>query len=63
MEFNTLLRGVVNLNGFLGNLKAANFTELVQDVMDSYEQLGCNMSLKMYFLFSHLDFFPLNCGD
>ena len=30
--------------------------------MDSYEKLWCNMSLKMHFLFSHLDFFPLNCG-
>jgi len=50
-------------NGFLGNFKAANFRELVQDLVDSYEQLGCNMSLKMHFLFSHLDFFPLNCGD
>jgi hypothetical protein len=37
--------------------------ELVQDLMDSYEQLGCNMSLKMHFLNSHLDFFPLNCGE
>ena len=42
--------------------KAANFRELVQNLVDSYEQLGCNMSLKMHFLFSHLDFFPLNCG-
>ena len=49
-------------NGFLGNFKAANFRELVQDLVDSYEQLQCNMSLKMHFLFSHLDFFPLNCG-
>ena len=45
-------------NGFLGN-----FRELVQDLMYSYEQLGCNVSLKMHFLFSHLDFFPLNCGE
>jgi len=44
-------------NGFLGN-----FRELIQDLVDSYEQLECNMSLKMHFLFSHLDFFPLNCG-
>jgi len=51
------------LNGFLGHFKASDFRELVQDLMDSYEQLGCNMSLKMHFLFSHLDFFPLNCGD
>jgi len=50
-------------NGLLGNFKAANFRELVQDLMDSYEELGRNMSLKMHFLFSHLDFFPLNCGD
>jgi len=50
-------------NGFLGNFKAANFRELVQDLMDSYEQLERNRSLKMYFLFSHLDFFQLNCGD
>ena len=49
-------------NGFLGNFKAANFGELVQDRMDSYEQLGCNMLPKMHFLFSHLDFFPLSCG-
>ena len=50
-------------NGFLGNFKAANFRELVQDLMDSYEQLERNMSLKMHFLYSRLNFFPLNCGD
>ena len=33
-------------NGCLGNFKAANFRENVQVLMDSYEQLGCNMSLK-----------------
>ena len=30
--------------------------------MDSYEQLGCNMSLKMHILLPNLDFFPFNCG-
>ena len=48
-------------NGFLGNFKPANFRVLVRELMDSYEQLWCNMSLKMHFLFSHLDFFPFNC--
>ena len=48
-------------NGFLGNFKPANFRLLVQDLVDSYEQLGCNTSLKIHFLFSHLGFFPLNC--
>jgi len=47
--------------GFLGNFKAANFRELVKDLVDSYEQVGCNMSLKMHF-FLHLNLFPLNCG-
>jgi len=35
---------------------------LYKILMDSYEQLEFNMSLKMHFLFSHLDFFPLNFG-
>jgi hypothetical protein len=50
------------LNGFLENFKGANFRELVQYLVDSYVQLECSMSLKMRFLFSHLNFFPLNCG-
>ena len=33
------------------HFKDANFTELVQDLMDPYEQMGCNMSLKMHFYF------------
>jgi len=49
-------------NGFLRNFKPANFRGLVQDLMDSYEKLGCKLSLKIHFLFSHLGFFPLNCG-
>jgi hypothetical protein len=28
----------------------------------SYEELGCNMSLKIHFLHSHLDFPAENCG-
>ncbi|KAJ8881652.1 hypothetical protein PR048_018138 [Dryococelus australis] len=28
----------------------------------SYKKLGCNMSLKIHFLHSHLDFLPDNCG-
>jgi len=49
--------------GFLGNFKAANFRELVQYLVDLYVQLECNMSLKMHFLLSQLDFFLLNFGD
>ena len=28
----------------------------------SYQDMGCNMSLKIHFLDSHLDFFPDNLG-
>jgi len=38
-------------------------SEFVQDLVDSYEQLECNMPLKMHFLFSHLALFPSHCGD
>ena len=48
--------------GLLGNVKAANFRQLVEDLLNSYEKLGCNMSLKMHFLHSHLDFFSPKCG-
>jgi len=49
--------------GFLGNLRAPNYIELVQQLLHSYEALGCNMSLKLHFLMSHIDFFPENMGN
>ena len=42
---------------FLGNYKAANYQDVVQDLLPSYKAMGCNMSLKIHFLESHLDFF------
>jgi len=47
---------------FLGNHKAANYQDVVQDLLTSYKVMGCNMSLKIHFLESHLDFFPENLG-
>jgi len=52
---------VVCLN-FLGNIKAKNYGELVEDKLNAYQTMGCNMSLKIHFLHSHWDFFPLNLG-
>ena len=46
----------------LGNRGAQNYEELVKNRLQSYQKLGCNMSLKICFLHSHLDFFPENCG-
>lgn len=50
------------VNNFLGNHRAENYVELVQDMMEAYKKMGCRMSLKMHFLHSHLSFFPSNLG-
>jgi hypothetical protein len=34
----------------------------VENLITSYEKLGCNVSLKMHFLHSHFDSFPVDCG-
>jgi len=46
---------------FLGNRRPQNYEELVNKLLQSYQKLGCNMSLKIHFLHSYLDFFPENC--
>ncbi|KAF2358194.1 hypothetical protein FHG87_011047 [Trinorchestia longiramus] len=47
---------------FWGNRKAENYRDIVNDLITSYKHLDCNMSLKVHFLHSHLDFFPENLG-
>lgn len=47
---------------FLGNTKSENYRELVEELLTAYHILKCNMSLKLHFLHSHLDFFPENLG-
>ena len=47
---------------FLGNCKARNYREIVGELLQSYQDMGCNMSLKIHFLDSHLNFFPDNLG-
>jgi len=42
---------------FLGNAKAPNYTELVEHMIDSYKNMGCSITLKIYFLHSFLNFF------
>ena len=41
---------------------AQNYEELVNNLLQNYQKLGCNMSLKIHFLHSHLNFFLENCG-
>ena len=47
----------------LGNHKASKYQDVVEDLLTSYKAMGCNMSLKIHFLESHLDFFPENLGE
>ena len=45
---------------FLGNHKAENYIEIVDNMIEAFRRLGCRMSLKLHFLHSHLEFFPDN---
>ncbi|GBM46312.1 hypothetical protein AVEN_88006-1 [Araneus ventricosus] len=46
---------------FLGNNKAENYKDLVEDMLALFQDFGCNISLKIHFLNSHLNFFLDNC--
>ncbi|GBO08425.1 hypothetical protein AVEN_259886-1 [Araneus ventricosus] len=48
---------------FLGNGKAENYKNLVEDMLALFQDFRCNMSLKIHFLDSHLNFYPDNCGQ
>ena len=50
------------IKNFLGNNKSANYVQIVEELLDAYKDLKCNMSIKVHFLFSHLDEFPENLG-
>ena len=50
------------VNNFLEKPKADNYREPVTELPQNYRELGCNMSIKIHFLDSHLDFFPNNLG-
>ena len=50
------------ISNFFGNFKADNYESLVENLLLNFEKLGANMSVKMHFLKSHLDYFPDNLG-
>ena len=53
---------VAVLANFLGNKKADNYETLVANMLSAFRDLGCNMSVKLHYLYSHLDRFPENLG-
>jgi hypothetical protein len=50
------------VNIFWGKNRADNYKRFIDNLLQAYQNLGCNMSLKIQFLHSHLDFFPDNLG-
>lgn len=48
---------------FLGNHKSSNYSEIVNNMLENFKNLGCNMSVKVHYLHSHLDQFPENLGS
>jgi hypothetical protein len=42
----------------LGNNRVDNYKLFIENLLEAYQNLGCNMSLKIHFLHSHLDFSP-----
>ena len=47
---------------YLGNTKADNYVNLVNDMLEKFKRLNVHMSIKIHFLFSHMDRFPENLG-
>ena len=54
---------VLVVKNFLGNSKASNYAKLVNNMLTAIRNLGCNMSVKLHNLFSHMDWFPENLGS
>ncbi len=50
------------VQNFLGKHKSENYKDLVSSLLSTFCDIGANMSIKMHFLFSHLDHFPENFG-
>jgi hypothetical protein len=47
----------------LGNHKSENYQELVHNMLEDFRKLGCNMSIKVHYVYNNLDKFPENLGS
>ena len=50
------------VSNFLGNTKSPEYKEIVKTLLDTSYKLVSNMSVKVHFLHSHLEYFPENLG-
>ena len=51
------------VKNILGNHRAENYKEFVEQPLKSLQEISANMCIKIWFLLSHLDKFRDNCGD
>ena len=58
-EFAAWISFTVVVKNFLGNNKANNYIQIVEDMLSKFQSLGA----KIHYLFSHLDRFPENLGE
>ena len=47
---------------FLGSTKASNYRDLVDVMLKNFQAFGARMSIKLHYLFSHLNYFQENLG-
>lgn len=50
------------IENFLGNKRAANYKELITNMLNSFEKIKVSMSLKLHLLHQHVDWFKENNG-
>ena len=68
LEMVNLISSVWRGESWLGNIQVSgesregNYKALVENFMKTYKNMECNMSLKMHFLASHFELFPVKGG-
>jgi hypothetical protein len=48
------------VDNFLGNTRRPDSKNIVQNLFEHFKNLGYNRSIKLYFLYSHIDYFTHN---
>jgi hypothetical protein len=48
------------VDNFLGNTRRPDSKDIVQNLFEHFKNLGYNRSIKLYFLYSHIDYFTHN---
>ena len=45
------------------NYRSTEYEKEIEELQKNFCQFGARMPVKLHFLWSHLDYFPKNCGD